>query len=194
MKPMLRETLDRKVQEVMVRTNRPLTIREMKKLFLEVTEVEVQRLYTTKPIYYMHYKFGPVEHKIVLPIHLDHSLIEGLVEADEEWVEGKSYTFTTEYMFEKLSIEIKEHTAMLTMVNRFGVKSNLEIGQDEFNNLVHMLIWLESFDKKTTNRIGIVSVESESIESIPYKVKTFAEDCSVVFEQIELEQPQEVAN
>ncbi|WP_336769983.1 hypothetical protein [Bacillus bombysepticus] len=165
----------------------------IKTMDVKITEVEVQRLYTTKPVYYMHYVQNGVERKNVLPIHLDFSLVQELVKADEEWEDGQSYTFTTEYLFEKLTIDFKEQTATLTMVNRFGVKSSLEVNKDEFNNLVHMLVWLEIFDKNTPNRIGIVYVESESIETILYKVKTFAEDSSIKFEQIRLEHLQEVA-
>ncbi|GAB6427651.1 hypothetical protein bcgnr5372_37760 [Bacillus luti] len=170
------------------------TINTTNKLMnIEVIEVEVQRLYTTQPVYHMHYIQNGVTQRIVLPIHLDQTFTDKVVEAGLEWSEGKSYTFTTEYMFEKFSIDFKEYTTTLTMVNRFGVKSSLELDNDEFTKLVHMLNWLETFDKKETSRIGIVSVEPESIESIPFKVKTFAEDCTVIFEQIAAENAIELA-
>ncbi|GAB6557986.1 hypothetical protein bcgnr5378_07130 [Bacillus cereus] len=170
------------------------TINTTNKLMnIEVTEVEVQRLYTTQPVYHMHYIQNGVTQRIVLPIHLDQTFTDKLVESGLERSEGKSFTFTTEYMFEKFSIDFKENTTKLTMVNRFGVKSSLELDNDEFNKVVHMLNWLETFDKKETSRIGIVSVEPESIELIPFKVKTFAEDCSIVLEQVASNNPIELA-
>ncbi|GAB6458086.1 hypothetical protein bcgnr5390_61660 [Bacillus luti] len=165
----------------------------IEKGLIEVIGVEVQRIYTTQPVYYMNYKINGLERKLVLPIYLECSFTDKLIEIAMELLVGKTYSFTTSYMFEHFHVAIENNSIKLSLINRFGVDYNLELDNNEFLKLAKMLELLRLNDSKVCNRIGIITASSELNVEIPFKIKTFDKNCSVVIKDIEMQRSEELA-